>query len=344
MNVDFSDRFLRVSYTCSSDYSVYDGWCTYTHLLHAHLSVAQFVCAHPHIFMRVLIHAWLKCLWKGVCTCVVSLHLACSLLMIHPSSLLFLDGHLETTPDYEFTDDPVHAFLPYLLVQKNAGHAPLRTCIAKFGYFAAKSDANTGYEPKKFDKNTSVDDDTTLINDPDHNTSDFSKTTNENTRQFGVPTVFESSVSHVSHDDLALQIESKESMQSGNRCWTERNRRKIMSCDQWCRVDVKERSTERCQCESEESQKILFLRVSENSVLMDEISENIFNEELDKRFMVKIQFREDYIWMSTSWRSKIWSEEILNMCWLSRSLSLNLKDNNSLKLIRANSTWENTFV
>ena len=31
--------------------------CTYTHLLHAHLSLAQFVCAHPHIFMRVHIHA-----------------------------------------------------------------------------------------------------------------------------------------------------------------------------------------------------------------------------------------------------------------------------------------------
>ena len=31
---------------------------------------------------------------------------------------------------------------------ESAGHAQLRTCIAKFGYLA-KSDANTGYEPKK---------------------------------------------------------------------------------------------------------------------------------------------------------------------------------------------------
>ena len=73
-------------------------------------------------------------------------------------------------------------------------------------------------EPKKFDKNTSVDSDTMPTNDPNHNFSDFSKTTKENTRQFGVLTVFESSVSHVSHDDFALQIESKESTQSGNRC------------------------------------------------------------------------------------------------------------------------------
>ena len=35
--------------------------CTYTHLLHAHFSVAQFVCAHPHIFMRVRIHKWRVC-------------------------------------------------------------------------------------------------------------------------------------------------------------------------------------------------------------------------------------------------------------------------------------------
>ena len=59
--------------------------------------------------------------------------------------------------------------------------------------------ANTGYEPKEFDKITSVDSDTMLINDPDHNTSDTSKTMNENTGQFGILTVFESSVVHVCH-------------------------------------------------------------------------------------------------------------------------------------------------
>ena len=35
-DIIFSTVFYRVSYTCSSDYSVYDGRCTYTHLLHAH--------------------------------------------------------------------------------------------------------------------------------------------------------------------------------------------------------------------------------------------------------------------------------------------------------------------
>ena len=47
-------------------------------------------------------------------------------------------------------------------------------------WLPGQSDANTGYEPKEFDKITSVNDDTMLINDPNHNFSDFSKTTNEN--------------------------------------------------------------------------------------------------------------------------------------------------------------------
>ena len=58
-----------------------------------------------------------------------------------------------------------------------------------------------------------MDGDTTPINDPNHdNISNFSKITRENTEQFGVPSIFETSVSHVSHGDFALQRESKESM------------------------------------------------------------------------------------------------------------------------------------
>ena len=56
---------------------------------------------------------------KGVCcTCVFDLSISpSSLLMIHPS-LLFLDGHLETNPDYDFTDDLIHTILPYFPVLK----------------------------------------------------------------------------------------------------------------------------------------------------------------------------------------------------------------------------------
>ena len=69
-----------------------------------------------------------------------------------------------------------------------------------------------------------------LIDDPDLNEiSDFSKNTHDNKGLFDVLTMFESSVSHVSHDDFALQIESKESMQRETGCWRERERGFVIS-------------------------------------------------------------------------------------------------------------------
>ena len=38
---------------------------------------------------------------------------------------------------------------------------------------------------------------------------------------------------------------------------------------------------------------------------MNEISENTLNEQLNKLFLVQIQFRENYTRLSTTWRSKI---------------------------------------
>ena len=58
-----------------------------------------------------------------------------------------------------------------------------------------------------------------LIDDPDLvEISDFSKNTHENTGLFGVSTMLEASVSHVSHGDCALQIEDKESMHRETDC------------------------------------------------------------------------------------------------------------------------------
>ena len=123
--------------------------------------------------------------------------------MFHPPSLLFLHGHFETT----FPSAPL---LPY--------YAHLRASSEKFGYLA-KSALDTGYEPNKFDRITSVGNDTMLIDDPDlSEISDFSKNTHQNKRLFDVLTMFESSVSNVSHDNFALQIESKESMHRETDC------------------------------------------------------------------------------------------------------------------------------
>ena len=59
----FLTEFLRVSYTCSSAYSVY----TYTHLLHAHFSVAQIVCAHPHTSLACAHRRMAQVHENGIC-------------------------------------------------------------------------------------------------------------------------------------------------------------------------------------------------------------------------------------------------------------------------------------
>ena len=154
--------------------------CTHT-LLSTHIFSAR-CCTHFYIFMRAhprmaqgrekgLLHAHL-----------VDLYLAFSILMFHPPSLLFLHGHFDTT-------FPSAQSLPSSTRPKSAGHAHFRTRAQEFGYLADPTHS-TGYEPKQRDKTTSVDGDTTPINDPDHDSiSDFSKTHSENTGLFGVPTV-----------------------------------------------------------------------------------------------------------------------------------------------------------
>ena len=145
---------------------------------------------------------------------------------------------------------------------------------------------STGHEPKEFDKTISRAGETTLVNDTNYdNISDFSKITRENTGLFGVPTMLEASVSPVSHGEFLFQGKSKDSMHRATVA-RQRERRKINLCGQCCRVHVKEKSTE----QYEES----FSSDSENSILMNEISEKISNEELNKLFLVKNQFR-DYI-------------------------------------------------
>ena len=47
---------------------------------------------------------------------------------------------------------------------------------------------------------------------------------------------------------------------------------------------------------------------------------------------MKIQFSENYDRLSTTWRSKIWSEEVRNTHYSSHSVSLNLKDDSSWKI------------
>ena len=101
---------------------------------------------------------------------------------------------------------PVCTFLAELFRSESAGHAHFRTSGEEFGYLADPTHS-TGYEPKEFDKISSADGNTTPVNDPNYdNIFDTPKNTRENIGLFGVSTMLEASVSHVSHG------ESKDSM------------------------------------------------------------------------------------------------------------------------------------
>ena len=95
-------------------------------------------------------------------------------------------------------------------------------------------------------------------------------------------------------------------------------------CNQCCIVDVKEKSTEQCvRSYSLRTQKILlwWMRSPRTSSTKSSTSCSCW----------KIQIRENYIWMNTTWSARFWSEEIQNTPYSSHSVSLNLKDDILLK-------------
>ena len=129
----------------------------------------------------------------------MTLHIAFSLLMYHPSAQLPSDNLLDTArQSLMFTE-----LLPGL---------SFRNSDDDFGYMA-NMPHTTGYGPHQADKMVPADGDATSINDPDHDLiSDFSRTTHESTGWFSVPTVWETSVPLISRGDIALQKESKDSL------------------------------------------------------------------------------------------------------------------------------------
>ena len=269
------------------------------HFLYTHsVSHAHFLCT----FSLRDVQTSRTRMAEGACSvCVISLHLALSILMFHPPSLLFPHGHFDTT----FPSAPSSSSFTR---PKSAGQAHLRTSAGEFGYLADPTHS-IGFEPKEFEKTTSADGDTTPINDPNHDSvSDKSRTTRENTGLFGVPTVCETSVSHVSHGNFALQRGSQESMPretvAGQRERERKGEREgsVISVTK----SMSKKSRRRVP-------GVILLRLTENSFLMNEICENTLNEEFNKLFLVKIQFRENYTRLSTTWRPKIWSEETQNL-------------------------------
>ena len=130
MNVDFFFwQFFWDSYTCSSDYSVYDGRCTYTHLLHAHFS-AHGACtvtfAHLHARMAQLSVKRYLHMCRFSPSRLLPSHVS-PIFAVPARSLRdhsWLRLHWRSRPHV----------LAVLICPKSAGHAPRRTCIAKFGF------------------------------------------------------------------------------------------------------------------------------------------------------------------------------------------------------------------
>ena len=241
--------------------------CTYTHLLHAHFlrtSARLHACAHTRVAqVPEQVH----------CMCVTSLRLAFSLLMSHPS-LLFLDGHFETTPDYDLTDDPVHTFLPYIRVLK-----------AKDMRHSAHASRSLATWPSQMQ---------TQVMSPKSSARilPWMMTWRSSTIRTRIPPTSRKPWTRTQANSVFTQCLNPLlcTFLSGDaigKPLLDREKRMRRFCDQCCRVDVKERLTERYLCESEESQENLFWRVSENSILMNEMSENTLNEELDKLLLVK---------------------------------------------------------
>ena len=102
---------------------------------------------------------------------VVTLHLAFSLLMFHPSAPLLSDNLFDTArQSLTFTE-----LLLGLSRPKSAGPVHFRNSEDDFGYMAYLPHS-MGHEPNQPDKMVPADGDPTPINDPDHDSiCDFSK-------------------------------------------------------------------------------------------------------------------------------------------------------------------------
>ena len=131
-------------------------------------------------------------------------------------SLLFLHGHFETTPDCDFTDKPINMILPYfpvLKAQDTRNAAPASRSLATW----PDQMQTQVMSPRSSTRS--------LLCMMTRYSSTIRTTTSPTSRKPRTRTldtlVFPQCLNplfrSVSRDDFVLQIESKESMQSGNR-------------------------------------------------------------------------------------------------------------------------------
>ena len=119
-------------------------WCTRTHLLHAHFFWFTYTARTLRTFLCVL-HT---CMAQGCLQCAcrrlsLSSHLFPSHVPPVLAPLLFLDGHFETTPDYDLTDFDVHDFLPnFANLKAEVKRTPHED--EEFGYLADSTHCTDG--------------------------------------------------------------------------------------------------------------------------------------------------------------------------------------------------------
>ena len=98
---------------------------------------------------------------------------------------------------------------------------------------------------------------------------------------------------------------------SGNRCWTEREKKEKVL---WQVLQS------RCQRKVDGTLLgVILFRLTENSVLMNEISEKTWNEELNKLFLVKFSSEKIIFDWVRPGDSELWAKEIQNIFFLIES-------------------------
>ena len=286
-----------------------------THILLTH---------YPCVAYRHRVHAWPKVFCSARVTCR---HLTFSLLKFHPPSLLFPRGHLDTLL-------PSAPSLPNCSRSEGAGQAQFRTGGEEFGYLADPTHS-TGYEPEEFDKTASADGDTTPINDPNYdNMCDFSK--NHTREHWTVVRCF-----HYARSLCFARFSWWKQRQHAlwNHCWTVREKKEKVL---WSVLQS------RCQRKVNGTVLgVLLFRLTENSILIIEISERTWNEELNRLLLVKIQLRRKnfFDWVrpgDSEVRAKKFTkcvDWVATRAWISKTTTIG-----SQWIGRSSSAWENTIV
>ena len=121
----FSRQFFPTGFLGFRTHVVATTVCTtvsvHTLTCRTHIFLLHSLSAHIRTYSCVSTHTNGSSVRKRFFAHVILLHLAFSLLMIHPS-LLFPHVHFETNPDYDFIDKPIHMILPYFSRLESARH------------------------------------------------------------------------------------------------------------------------------------------------------------------------------------------------------------------------------